>query len=183
MAFLLPLLPEIGIGAVEVGSEVAVGAESLFGGLFGASEATAAVASEVPVAAAVAETSIIPSAAVVAAPELDAGVAAESSSKTLWSKLPKLSMTQKVVGGALAVDGAGHLAQNIGDPHQTLKEAFMNTPGGVVKSATKLADYSGKQVGTIVGSGVKGASEGLFGNQDVLWEVALAAGAFYLFTR
>ncbi len=168
---------------VEVGSEVAVGAESLFGGLFGASEATAAVASEVPVASAIAETSIIPSAAVVEAPALDAGVAAESSTKTLWSQLPKLSMTQKVVGGAVALDAGGHLAQNLGDPNQTLKSAFLNVPGGIVKDATHLADYSGKQVGTIVGSGVKGASEGLFGNQDVLWEVALAAGAFYLFTR
>ena len=182
MAFLLPLLPEIGIGAAEVGSEVAVGAEGLFGGLFGASEATA-VAAEVPVAATVAETSIIPSAAVVAAPELDAGVAAESSSKTLWSRLPQLKTSTKVVGGALALDAGGHLAQNLSDPNQTLKSAFLNVPGGIVKDATKLADYSGKQVGTVVGSGVKGASEGLFGNQDVLWEVALAAGAFYLFTR
>ena len=180
MAFLAPLIPEIGIGLAEVAPEVAVGAESLFSGLFGASEATAAVASEVPVATAVAETSIIPSAAVVAAPELDAGVAAESSTKTLWSQLPKLSMTQKVVGGALAVDGVGHLAQNLGDPNQTLKSAFLNVPGGIVKDATHLADYSGKQVGTIVGSGVKGASQGIFGSPDVLWEVALAAGAFYL---
>ena len=182
MAF-LPLLPGLGIGIAEVGSEVAVGAESLFGGLFGASEATAAVASEVPVASAIAETSIIPSAAVVEAPALDAGVASESSVKTLWSKLPALKTSTKVIGGAVALDSGYQLAQNIGDPHQTLKEAFMNVPGGIVKDATNLADYSGKQVGTIVGSGVKGASEGLFGNQDVLWEVALAAGAFYLFTR
>ncbi len=85
MAF-LPLLPEIGIGIAEVGSEVAVGAESLFGGLFGGASEVA-VASEVPVASAIAETSIIPSAAVVEAPALDAGVASESSAKmlTFWS--------------------------------------------------------------------------------------------------
>eukprot|EP00663_Eupelagonemidae_sp_cell21sb_P005881 gene5880-biopygen2025 len=150
--------------------------------MFGLGEA-ATVGSEIPIATAAAETSIIPSAAVIEAPALNAGVAAESSVKTLWSRLPALSNTTKIVGGAVALDGAGNLVQNLRDPNQTLKEGFLNVPGGIVKDAVHLADYSGKQVGTVVGSGVRGASEGLFGSPDVLWEVALAAGAFYLWTR
>ncbi len=86
-------------------------------------------------------------------------------------------------GGAVALDSGYQLAQNIGDPHQTLKEAFMNVPGGVVKSATNLADFSGKQLGTVVGAGVRGASEGIFGDKNMLIELALAGGAAYLFLR
>ena len=182
MAFLLPLLPEIGIGAAELAPELAVGAESLFGGLFGGASEVA-VASEVPVASAIAETSIIPSAAVVEAPALDAGVASESSVKTLWSKLPALKTSTKVIGGAVALDSGYQLAQNIGDPHQTLKEAFMNVPGGVVKSATDLANYSGAAAGKIVGSGVKGASTELLGSPDLLWELGLVAAGLYFFSR
>ncbi len=182
MAFLAPLIPEIGIGIAELAPEVAVGAEGLFSGLFGGASEVA-VASEVPVATAAAEASIIPSAAVVEAPALDAGVAAESSSKTLWSQLPKLSMTQKVVGSAVAVDAAGHLAQNIGDPNQTLKGAFYSVPGGIVKDASKLADYSGAAAGKIVGSGVKGASTELLGSPDLLWELGLLAAGIYFFRR
>eukprot|EP00663_Eupelagonemidae_sp_cell21sb_P008996 gene8996-biopygen3089 len=179
MAF---LIPEAVVGLEALAPEIVAGTESVFGGMFGLGEA-AAVGSEVPVATAAIETSIIPSAAVIEAPALNAGVAAESSVKTLWSRLPALSNTTKVVGGAVALDSGYQLAQNIGDPNQSLKEAFYNVPGGVVKSATKLADYTGNQVGTVVGAGVRGASEGVFGNPDILWEVAIAAGAFYLWTR
>ena len=83
----------------------------------------------------------------------------------------------------MALDAGYNLVQNLRDTNQSLDEAFTNVPGGVVKDAMTLANHGGEVTGKVLGSTVSGVSQGAFGDENLLWEAALLAGAFYLWTR
>ena len=188
----IPLLPEIGAGVFEAG-------EFIGSTLFGASEAgitSAAVA--VPEAAAGFEgvTAVAADSAgsISLTPGVgstvlgDAGVpvlrgATDTSARTIFGSLPELSTTTKVVGGGVALDAGYNLVQNLRDTDQSLDEAFTHIPGGVVKDAMTLANHGGEVTGKILGSTVSGVSQGAFGDENTLFNIALAAGAFYLWSR
>ena len=108
---------------------------------------------------------------------------ASSSVKSVFGKLPKIKPTTAVIGGTIAADSTYHLIQNIGTKNQTLKEGLLNVPGGVVKDAAYLADYGGEAAGKIVGSGVKGASKAILGDENLLWELGILAVGLYFWTR
>jgi len=191
MAFLAPeaiaLAPEVGLGITELGGEAVAGAEGFFGGI---GRGFASLGKNIfrigSKAEGSAATTLEPSVARVgltrtAVPKVTSTV--EQSAKTIFSKLPKLKTTTKVIAGGLALDAGGNFIQNLRDENQTLKQALMNVPGGMVHDVADLTNYGGKQAGYVLGQGVKGASEGVFGNSDMLWELALLGGGLYLFTR
>jgi hypothetical protein len=204
MAF--ALIPEIAVMAPEaiaVGGEVAAEAGSIFGsigesigGLFGRSVATStaevgmATATDTGIVAADAGTA----GSVTLAPGVQAsGLTAtgtpiirggtDVSARTIFGSLPKFSTTTKVVGGAVAVDAGYNLVQNLRDTNQTLIGGLENVPGGVISDAETLMNHGGLVTGKLLGSTVSGISKGAFGDSSAIFEIALAAGALYLFTR
>ena len=82
----------------------------------------------------------------------------------------------------MAIDAGRHIIQDVTDK-KTLKEAIFNVPGGIIEDYEKLALGASKGIGQIGGQGIKGLSEGLLGDSNLLWELALAGGAIYLFSR
>jgi len=194
MAFAIPLVAE---GVAEAGTIGAGIFDSLFGAASVAEGATAATAVAEGGAAETALTgsvlgtaatdTIVPS---VAAEGLEAtgmpsvATAGEDSLKTLWTKLPKLKMTTKVVGGGVAGLAGGHLVQNLYQKHQSLLEGLKNVPGGIVGDMEDLADFGGDSIGRVVGHGVKSATSGMFGElPSWLPEVLMIGGGLYLFTK
>ena len=183
MAF---LIPEIGFGIFE-GAEALFGASEITSAAVAVPEAAAGFEGFTAVAAdSAGSISLTPG---VSAMGLgDAGVpilrgATDTSARTIFGSLPQLSTTTKIVGGAVALDAAGNLVQNLRDTNQSLDEAFTNIPGGVIVDAMTLANHGGEVVGKTLGSTVSGVSKGAFGDENMLFNIALAAGAFYLWTR
>ena len=188
----IPLLPEIGAGLFEA-------SEFIGSTLFGASEAgiTSAVAAVPEVASGfegVATVAVDSAGSISLTPGVgalglgDAGVpvlrgATDTSARTIFGSLPELSTTTKVVGGSVALDAGYNLVQNLRDTNQSLDEAFTNVPGGVIVDAETLMNHGGLVAGKVLGSTVSSVSKGAFGDENTLFNVALLAGAFYLWTR
>jgi hypothetical protein len=108
--------------------------------------------------------------------------AVETSAKTIVRAVPKTSLTTKVVSGSLAVGGGYHFLSHVGhgdSPGQALDK----TEDDLVDDAKQALTLAGTAVGKGFKAAIGGASEGLFGDSNLLWELGLLAGGLWFMTR
>jgi len=108
--------------------------------------------------------------------------AVETSAKTVVKALPKTSLTTKVVGGSVAVGGGYHFLSHVGhgdSPGQALDK----TKEDVLDDAKQILTLAGTATGLGFKAAIGGASQGLFGDSNLLWELGLLAGGIWFLSR